>query len=299
MTYVLAAAGVYNIVWAVQAIFWPNWLFHWAGMAAPAYPEIWQGLGLFLGVWGIGYLVAATNPLRHWPIVLVGLLSRIFDTAGLLKIAADHRLPPKLGWILIASDVIWWIPLGTILWYAHETRQGSKRHAFPEVQELALRVRTNKGRSLLDMSVEKPLLLVFLRTTDCPFCREALTHIAEARRNIQQKDMELVLVHMGEDQAAHEFLHSYTLSDVPRVSDPQLHLYRAFGLRRTTIWKVMGPPMWLRGTVRLIRYGAGKLTPDLLQMPGVFVVFHGQVLWNFRHQSIADQPRYQDIPVPF
>jgi hypothetical protein len=31
---------------------------------------------------------------------------------------------------------------------------------------------------------------------------------------------------------------------------------------------------------------------------GVFMVFHGEVLWNFMHQSIADQPRYEDIPLP-
>lgn len=298
MTYALLAAGTYNLLWAVQAICWPMWLFLWAGMPTPTYPEIWQSLGLFIGVWGLGYLAAAANPVRHWPIVLAGLLSRIFEVAGLLLFASKHRLPWKLCGVLAAIDIAWWLPLGLVLWCAYKEHEDSQRYASPEIQRLALRTRTNKGRTLLEMSTEKPVLIVFLRTTDCPFCRETLARIAAARRYLQRKDVQLVFVHMEADQAMHNFLQSFQLSDVPRVSDPELHLYRAFGLRRGPLWSVAGPPVWWRGVARLLQYGAGRLTPDLLQMPGVFMVFHGQVLWNFVHQSVADQPSYEDIPVP-
>jgi peroxiredoxin len=198
----------------------------------------------------------------------------------------------------MATDIGWCFPLGLVLWCAFKLHARAQRHAAPEIQRLALRTRTNKGRTLLEMSREKPLLIVFLRTTDCPFCRESLTQIIAVRRGLERKDVQLVLVHMEEDQAIHDFLHAFQLSDVPRVSDPHLHLYRAFGLRRGPVWNVLGPSVWVRGLATLVQYGAGKLTPDLLQMPGVFVVFHGQVLWNFVHQSIADQPRYEDIPWP-
>ena len=39
----------------------------------PRYPQIWQCVGMIVGVYGVGYLVAASDPLRHWPIVLVGM----------------------------------------------------------------------------------------------------------------------------------------------------------------------------------------------------------------------------------
>lgn len=298
MTYVLLSAGIYNIFWAVQAICWPTWVFQWAGMPAPTYPEIWQTLGLFIGVLGMGYLAAAAHPVRHWPIVLAGLLSRIFEVVGLLFFASKHRLPWKLCGLLAASDIVWWLPLGLVLWCAYKEHGNSQRYASPEIQSLALRARTNKGRTLLEMSTEKPLLIVFLRTTDCPFCRETLARTAAARRYLQRKDVQLVFVHMEEDRAMHEFLRAFDLDDVPRVSDPDLHLYRAFGLRRGSLWSVAGPAVWVRGVTSLVHYGAGRLTPDLLQMPGVFMVFHGQILWNFVHQSVADQPRYEDIPVP-
>jgi peroxiredoxin len=298
MTYAVLAAGIYNIAWAVQAICWPNWLFRWAGMPLLIYPEIWQGLGLFLGVWGLGYLAVAAHPVRHWPIVMAGLLSRIFEVGGLLTLAVRHRMPWKFCGLLAAADIAWCVPLGLILWCAYRIHASAQRHASPEIQRLALRTRTNKGRTLLEMSTEKPLLIIFLRTADCPFCREALAQIAIARRSLEQKDAQLVFVHIEADQVMHEFLHSFQLSDVPRVSDPHFHLYRAFGLKRGPWLSVIGPSVWGRGVATLIKYGAGRLTPDLLQMPGVFMVFHGEVLWNFMHQSIADQPRYEDIPLP-
>ncbi len=297
MTFVLLAAGIYNVLWGVQAVCWPNWLFHWVGLTAPDYPEIWQCSGLVMGVWGFGYLAAAAYPVRNWPIVLAGLLSRVFEALGFLIVGAEHRLPWKFCGAIIANDVVWFLPLGAILWFAHKVHGDSRRYASPEIQRLALRTRTNKGQTLLEMSIEKPLLIIFLRTVDCPFCREALTNIAAERSTLKRRDVEVVLVHMGEDQMMHEFLLPYGLSDLPRVSDKGLSLYRAFGLRRGSLWSVVGPPVWIRGVVRLIQYGAGRLTPDLLQMPGVFMVFHGQVLWNFVHQSIADQPRYEDIPI--
>lgn len=52
--------------------------FDLTGIARVNYPEIWQCVGMIVGVivgvYGIGYLVAASDPRRHWPIVLVGLL---------------------------------------------------------------------------------------------------------------------------------------------------------------------------------------------------------------------------------
>jgi hypothetical protein len=57
---------------------------------------------------------------------------------------------------------------------------------------------------------------------------------------------------------------------------------------------LFGPKVWWRGFQAgvLNRHGAGRLQGDGFQMPGVFLVFHGQILRSFRHQSAADRPDY-------
>ncbi len=79
IAWVLWAAAIYNLVWGGFVILFPMLPFRLAGMEPPNYPEIWQCLGMVVGVYGVGYAIAATNPLRHWPIVLVGLLGKILE----------------------------------------------------------------------------------------------------------------------------------------------------------------------------------------------------------------------------
>jgi len=67
---VLWAAALYNLLFGVIVVIFPALPFRWAGLPLPNYPEIWQCLGMVIGVYGIGYAIAATNPRRHRPIVL-------------------------------------------------------------------------------------------------------------------------------------------------------------------------------------------------------------------------------------
>jgi len=36
-----------------------------------AAPQLWPCIGLIGGVYGISYVIAAFEPMRHWPIVLM------------------------------------------------------------------------------------------------------------------------------------------------------------------------------------------------------------------------------------
>ena len=123
MGWVLAAAALYNVAWGSLVVFFPSALFRWAGMAPPNYPEIWQCLGMVVGVYGIGYAIAATDPLRHWPIVLVGLLGKVLGPAGFLLAALDGRLPWVAGLMNLTNDLIWWAPFTLILVRAARTAQ--------------------------------------------------------------------------------------------------------------------------------------------------------------------------------
>jgi hypothetical protein len=111
----LLAAAAYNIAWGAFVVLFPLAPFRWAGMEAPNYPEIWQCLGMVVGVYGLLYAVAATDPLRHWPIVAVGLLGKLLGPAGFLLAVARDTLPWVAGLTLLTNDLLWWVPFGLIL----------------------------------------------------------------------------------------------------------------------------------------------------------------------------------------
>ena len=115
MTWVLLAAGVYNLLWGAWTVLWPEALFRWAGMELPRYPEIWQCVGMIVGVYGVGYLAAAKDPVRHWPITLVGLLGKIFGPIGFVQAVMSGSFAAKMGLTILTNDLIWWIPFSLIL----------------------------------------------------------------------------------------------------------------------------------------------------------------------------------------
>ena len=87
-------------------------------MDLPRYPQIWQCVGMIVGVYGVGYLIAARDPLRHWPITLVGLLGKVFGPIGFVGAVASGDLPLAFGATILTNDLIWWIPFGAILYHA-------------------------------------------------------------------------------------------------------------------------------------------------------------------------------------
>lgn len=119
----LVAAGVYNLAWGALTVLYPNWLFDLTGMEPPRYPFIWACVGMIVGVYGIGYLAAAAAPLVHWPIVLVGLLGKVFGPVGYLIGAVRGEVPWEFGVTLPTNDLIWWVPFGLILMRAWQARQ--------------------------------------------------------------------------------------------------------------------------------------------------------------------------------
>lgn len=124
----LIVAGMYNLVWGTIATLFPVETFRWLGMAPPNYPELWQCIGMIVGVYGIGYIVAARDPYRHWPIVLVGLAGKVLGPIGFLQSYAAGRLPLAFGLHNLTNDLIWWIPFTLVLIGAYRAH-AADRHA--------------------------------------------------------------------------------------------------------------------------------------------------------------------------
>ena len=127
--YVLYAAAIYNLLWGAAVIIAPMALFRWAGMEEPRYPQIWQCVGMIVGVYGVGYWLAARDPFCQWPIVLVGLLGKVLGPIGFINAALTGSLPWKWGATIVTNDLIWWIPFAVILYLAfqHHSNTSSVR----------------------------------------------------------------------------------------------------------------------------------------------------------------------------
>ncbi|MDG2055016.1 MAG: alkyl hydroperoxide reductase [Phycisphaerales bacterium] len=115
MTPVLILAGLYNIAFGVWVVLWPHCAFELVGMEVPRYPFLWQCIGMIVGVYGLGYLASARRPLRHWPIIMVGLLGKILGPIGFLQAALSGSITWSFGVIIITNDLIWWLPFALLL----------------------------------------------------------------------------------------------------------------------------------------------------------------------------------------
>lgn len=111
----LKLAAIYNILWGSLVIFFPNAFFDFLGMERPNYPELWQCIGMIVGVYGVGYWIAAQDPIKHYPIVLVGFLGKVFGPIGFIQALMTNRFPLSFGINIIFNDIIWWIPFYLLL----------------------------------------------------------------------------------------------------------------------------------------------------------------------------------------
>ena len=115
MARALGLAAAADIVAGVVLALSPATVFSWLGLAAPVNPGVWQVLGLFVGVHGVSYALAARDPFRHWPIVTVGLLARVVVPLGFVWAATSGLMQWGLGLLIVALGAVWWVPFGLIL----------------------------------------------------------------------------------------------------------------------------------------------------------------------------------------
>jgi small multidrug resistance pump len=123
----LWAAGLYNLTWGTLVIAWPHLLFDLTGAERINYPEIWQCVGMIVGVYGIGYFIAAHDSRTHWPIVLVGLLGKVFGPVGFVVALLRGTFPVLFGLTILTNDLLWWIPFAMILRDAAEHQRSNPK----------------------------------------------------------------------------------------------------------------------------------------------------------------------------
>jgi len=115
MKSVLLIAGVYSIVLGILMVCFPYQSYAITGLTPPSPMQLWQCFGMMIGVFGIGFLIAAYNPIKYWPLVLMGFLAKATGSIGFLMYVLEGSLSWSLGSMILLDDVIWLIPFGLIL----------------------------------------------------------------------------------------------------------------------------------------------------------------------------------------
>ena len=291
---VLRAAAVYNVAWGAAIILFPNALFDLTGMTRPLYPQIWQCVGMIVGVYGAAYGLASLDPTRHWPVVLAGLLGKVFGPIGFAVALFQGVFPPVWGLTILANDIAWWVPFFLILRHTYRSHITEDSLGIPSLRSALDGAVTQSGETIGDLSARSPVLLVFLRHFGCTFCRETVADLVRDRERMAADGTRIVLVHMSSEKEAVSFLSQADASDFDRVSDPDRLLYRAAGLSRGRLSQLFGLSVWLRGfRAGIVKgHGIGLPAADPFQMPGVFLIENRKITRAFRHQHAGEQPDY-------
>ncbi len=122
---ILFFAGIYNLVWGAVNILFPHFMFDLLSIPYPRYIEFWQCIGMIVGVYGVGYLIASRDYRKHWAIVLVGFLGKVFGPIGFLQALITEALPINFAWLILFNDLIWWVPFFLMLKYTYHYYQST------------------------------------------------------------------------------------------------------------------------------------------------------------------------------
>ncbi|MCB1208747.1 MAG: redoxin domain-containing protein [Verrucomicrobiales bacterium] len=163
----------------------------------------------------------------------------------------------------------------------------------PDESALLKTTHTTAGQTLAELSEESPVLFVLLRHEGCTFCRNAMSDIARLRPRIEEIGTRIVLGHMGTPAEFVGFAEKYGLTDIDSVSDPDRTLYKGLGLRRGSLWQLLGPRVWLAGLrSTLSGHLPGIIRGDPWQLPGAFLLHKGKVVKGHAYRNAGDRPDY-------
>jgi len=296
---VLRFTGITNAVWGVTFALFTGTMLRWAEMPVPEVLFPWKVTGYVSVVFGIAYILAAANPMRHIMIVGTGFVIKFTGTTMIIGYLLGDAITIQLLLFFTVRDGLWTIVFAVMLYHIFKAWQAPSppKTRGDQSDGLLDGFSTQKGDSLDELSFSRPLFLVFLRHFGCTFCREAIGVLREKRESIEGEGMQIIFVHMGDPGQADRYFEKYRFQGATHVSDPDCILYQRFQLKRGSFNQLFGLKSWVRGFQAgvLKGYGLGKLVGDGFRMPGVFVLYRGKIVKAYRHTHAADQPDYQDL----
>ena len=295
--------GFANLIWGLILVLTVEGLLRWAQMEVPTVLLPWHMTGAVAMLFGAAYYFTSFNPIKGLLVLLLGFLLKLIETTAVITGWIADTITYQLALYFAAKDLLWLGPLGAILYWVFREWQAPAevRNMNPDkpLSETLAQFSTDQDQSLSALSYQHPVLLVFLRHFGCTFFREALQELSEKREAIESQGVKMVLVHMGSLAQGESYLTKNKLGGIAHISDPECQLYNLFRLQRARFSQVFGLRVWLRGFKSgvLHGHGIGKLVGDGFRMPGVFLIYRGELLKSYKHQLASDRPDYVSLAI--
>ena len=106
MRIVLVTGGIYHLLFAAWTFFCPMHALGLFKCEAVWQPILWQTFGIISAILGLGLVIAAKNPIQHWPIVLLGFIASIIAISLIGSAVFREELPATALLMLGVNDVI-------------------------------------------------------------------------------------------------------------------------------------------------------------------------------------------------
>lgn len=243
--------------------------------------EFFQIYGIMISILGVGYIIASVDPEVHWQFVLSGLLFKLFSSYIFIKSMLLESLDINFLAVLLAYNLIWVAPFYFIL--SNIFQENTKEMTSPLVtKDLLKYVKTSTDENLIELSHSQNILLVFVRQFGCAFCQETVSELAKMDRALKAKDLEVVYVHMSDQEYADEFFGNFYDAPVRHIADPSRTLYKTFNLKRGTFREIFSIRSFFRSIylVMFKGFAFGAQEGDGMQLGGAFLISKGQILFS-------------------
>lgn len=253
-----------------------------------------QMAGIGLAIHGLGYLIASYNTSRNTVALFMGIAAMF---AGLIF------LPLHFGWSvftngLLAAGMVFlagWA--GFLVWmlnYISKLKGSAATLSYSYNEPLSKtlsRFRTQKGKNLLQLSNQQPVLVIFLHQFRNVLSRELLADIRKKQESIQERGTKLVFVHPESEKQAAAFFGKTKLEEENRISDPNGIMYQAFELEKAVFDQSGNWRSYLSQFLAGFRGGRSKGAI----MPGAFLINRGKVMKSYRYGESTESPDFLSL----
>lgn len=116
MKKIIIVSAIFNLVIGLLITFFPDMLFNFLNISPPNYTPLWQILGMTVAVVGVGFLIAAKDFQKNWPIIFLGFIGKLFGPV-ILGISGIIKGQLPLAFLpLCLCDFFWLFPFGYALY---------------------------------------------------------------------------------------------------------------------------------------------------------------------------------------
>ena len=255
-------------------------------------------IGVYAILFSVCYFILSLESKPNWLMVLFLFCEKvILSLLGVILFLCYHF--NFLVFIFFTLNSFLWIfPLYHVLNFIFTESNGDEINE-TTFFELLNKVKTNQGSSLLNLSENQAILLVFIRHLGCTFCRETVSEIAKSNEQLKSMGLTPVFVHLSDPDFGSQFFNEYYTQDVLHISDPSRKLFRSLNIKRGSLWQLYGLSTWWRGIIAGLIKGHGgvkSIEGDEMQLGAFFILKKGQIVFSHYNRN-ASEPFDLDLVI--